>query len=414
MRIACLLGLFLVVNSLWGYSTHAQEYAAVIQDSTEAAGKEATLDMERRRLEGELQQVDKRLQSLFSEIQQFSGRIENLKKEQIKVQEDLEKLEEELKKGRKKAGKRLAALYKFKQMNYMAPLFAVEDFRTAVEAGYIMAKLISSDQRFFQKLRNKMTRTNSLRRILVDKKEELEFAQTRLANQQNELMANKNREIEILQRMRKQREQSQQIQQQKMTEQMVADWQVIDNSIHPPEHVKSVIKSQVEEKKSDDPGGEAALIKEEAAEPIQRRPFSGQRGILPIPTSGVLAKSYGRQKDSPYSDLMYNHGIVIKASRGQGVQAVHSGEVVFADWLKNYGKVVIIDHGERYHTLVAHVDHLLKKRGEGVKRGETIATVGDTGSQGEPILYFEIRHHGQPINPAKWLGDHKFTKKRGS
>jgi septal ring factor EnvC (AmiA/AmiB activator) len=89
--------------------------------------------------------------------------------------------------------------------------------------------------------------------------------------------------------------------------------------------------------------------------------------------------------------------------RGEPVRSVFKGEVLFAQWLKGYGNLVIINHGDNYYTLYAHVEEIFKKKGETVDTGEVIATAGDTGSVKGLCLHFEVRHHGKPVNPMQWI-----------
>ena len=79
------------------------------------------------------------------------------------------------------------------------------------------------------------------------------------------------------------------------------------------------------------------------------------------------------------------------------------GEVLYADWLKGYGNLIIINHGDNYYTLYAHMEEFFKKKGDVVEDHEVIATAGDTGSIRGPSLHFEVRHHGKPVDPLKWL-----------
>ena len=83
--------------------------------------------------------------------------------------------------------------------------------------------------------------------------------------------------------------------------------------------------------------------------------------------------------------------------------AVRDGRVAYADWLKGYGLLLILDHGGGWMSLYAFNDSLLKNTGEDVRAGETISTVGSSGGQGRPALYFELRRNGQPADPATWL-----------
>jgi len=93
---------------------------------------------------------------------------------------------------------------------------------------------------------------------------------------------------------------------------------------------------------------------------------------------------------------------LIGASAGSQVHAVHGGRVVFADWLRGAGLLVILDHGNGYLSLYGHNQSLLKDAGDVVKAGEAIATVGNSGGQEAPALYFAIRQQGRAIDPAQW------------
>jgi septal ring factor EnvC (AmiA/AmiB activator) len=97
------------------------------------------------------------------------------------------------------------------------------------------------------------------------------------------------------------------------------------------------------------------------------------------------------------------NGIEIKAPMGAEIRAVLSGKVLYADWFKGFGNIVIIDHGDHTYTVSGYCSELLKKPGDIVSQGETIALIGSAGSLKGPCLYFEIRHHGKPQDPMKWL-----------
>jgi septal ring factor EnvC (AmiA/AmiB activator) len=97
------------------------------------------------------------------------------------------------------------------------------------------------------------------------------------------------------------------------------------------------------------------------------------------------------------------NGVEIKASMGAEIRAVLSGKVLYADWFKGFGNIVIIDHGDHTFTVSGYCSELLKKSGDAVSQGEAIALVGSSGSLKGPCLYFEIRHHGKPQDPMEWL-----------
>jgi murein hydrolase activator len=128
--------------------------------------------------------------------------------------------------------------------------------------------------------------------------------------------------------------------------------------------------------------------------------FSSRKGLLPWPAQGPIRHRFGGTQIE--GQLQWN-GIFINANAGQDVVAVHYGRVVFADNFRGQGLLLIVDHGEGFLTLYAHNQHLIKKAGDSVKAGETIANVGSSGGQNDTGLYFEIRHLGKAIDPAIWL-----------
>lgn len=134
--------------------------------------------------------------------------------------------------------------------------------------------------------------------------------------------------------------------------------------------------------------------------PEDSTPFANTRGKLPMPTAGKIVYRYG----SPQFDgKLKRNGVVIANKAGAKVVSVHHGRVIFSDYLRGHGLLLIIDHGDGYMSLYGHNQTLLKDIGDWASSGETIATVGNSGGQQRNALYFEIRHKGQPQNPQRWL-----------
>ncbi|WP_271409625.1 murein hydrolase activator EnvC family protein [Pseudomonas sp. Q1-7] len=129
-------------------------------------------------------------------------------------------------------------------------------------------------------------------------------------------------------------------------------------------------------------------------------PFAKARGQLPWPVDGRLVARFGSARGSD-SRAKWD-GVLIGAAEGSTVRAVHGGRVVFADWLRGAGLLVILDHGNGYLSLYGHNQRLLKSAGDVVNAGDSIATVGNSGGQDTPALYFAIRQQGRPTDPAQW------------
>ena len=128
-------------------------------------------------------------------------------------------------------------------------------------------------------------------------------------------------------------------------------------------------------------------------------PFNSLKGKLDWPIKGKLLAHFGSRKQG--GKLKWQ-GVVINADVGVDVQAVSGGQVVFSDWFRNLGLLIIIDHGDGYMSLYGYNQSLLKKTGDWVLPGEIIALAGDSGGQLRSGVYFEIRNNGSPVNPAKW------------
>ena len=128
--------------------------------------------------------------------------------------------------------------------------------------------------------------------------------------------------------------------------------------------------------------------------------FAATRGKLPWPVDGRLLARFGESRGDDARTKW--DGVMISASAGSQVHAVHGGRVVFADWLRGAGLLVILDHGNGFLSLYGHNQTLLKSAGDVVKAGESISTVGNSGGQDTSALYFAIRQQGHPSDPAQW------------
>ncbi len=136
---------------------------------------------------------------------------------------------------------------------------------------------------------------------------------------------------------------------------------------------------------------------------VAEKPFAALKGLLMMPVKGKIVSFFGHYKDNKLKVSHFQSGINIKADRGEPIRAVYSGQTLFSSWFKGFGNMLIIDHGDHYYSVYAHLEEQFKSKGDPVEAGEVIATVGDTGSMTGVGLHFEIRHHGKPMNPLGWI-----------
>jgi SH3 domain protein len=133
------------------------------------------------------------------------------------------------------------------------------------------------------------------------------------------------------------------------------------------------------------------------------KPFKAHKGLLSWPVKGKIITFFGPYRDEKFKVMNFRSGIDIQADRGEPIRSISAGLTIYASWFKGFGNMMIIDHGDHYYSVYAHLEEVFKVKGDRVEEGEVIATVGDSGSLMGPALHFEVRHHGKPVDPLKWI-----------
>lgn len=327
--------------------------------------------------------LDQRLDKMSKRIEELSAQRLKMEKEEMALKEGRDRLRRGLEDDRGIAKARLMALHKFGHLTYLAPFLCDQNTSSTMEALQATNRLFQNDNLLCSRIRVKIAELQSIERTLALKGEERKSLEQELGIQQNELTSFREENLASLDRTYGQ---------------------------------KGIFGKQGQKSPSDDPGSiEESLTAgigashDADAHPVEN-PMSLCEGKLPLPVEGNIIDTFSAKNHSPSRTILYNNGIIIHAPKGQSIRAVFQGRVVFAGWLKDYGKIMIIDHGERFYSLIAHADQLLKESDEHVESGDVIATVGDTGSPDGSKLYFELRRHGKPVNPMEWLAVHKSMK----
>lgn len=166
----------------------------------------------------------------------------------------------------------------------------------------------------------------------------------------------------------------------------------------PPPPMQANQTNPSNEKRIQKPG---QAVNEVADSGFVGRAFASLRGKLKLPVKGELAGRFGAQREE--GGVTWK-GLFIRADDGQSVRAVADGRVVYADWLRGYGNILIIDHGAGYLSLYGHNESIVKQVGDNINAGEVIASVGSTGGALDSGVYFELRQDGKPFDPMRWVG----------
>lgn len=317
-------------------------------------------------LEKELKMLDERIADLSKKIES-SARKMNQKKQQIQaLNQENTQLSQRLKKEQSHLARLLNNQYRLGDSPYLQVLLNQQDPNEA-------NRLFNYFRYIYQARRQTIKTVNSL-------KLETQRKQTRIQAQMAQLeRLNKNYQQQKSALNGDSRYQSAIIK--KLEQQISSQRQRINNYLTNKKKLEQIVRG---------------LRRTPAINPSL--PFSRMRGKLPWPVKGNLSATFGNTRNG-----ISSNGIRITARRGQDIAATYAGKVLFSRWLKGYGLLIIIDHGQGYMSLYAHNQSLYKKSGDSVKQGEVIATVGHSGGLKQNSLYFEIRHNGKPVNPLKWL-----------
>jgi septal ring factor EnvC (AmiA/AmiB activator) len=157
---------------------------------------------------------------------------------------------------------------------------------------------------------------------------------------------------------------------------------------------------QAEKREAGQPSKGVAINTETPVAFALGRSFSSLKGSLRLPVAGELMNHFGDPREG--GGVSWK-GLFIRAGQGVAVKAIAAGQVVFAEWLRGFGNLIIVDHGEGYMSLYSNNESLYKQVGERVQPGDPIAAVGNSGGQPDTGLYFEMRHQSRPVNPLLWV-----------
>jgi septal ring factor EnvC (AmiA/AmiB activator) len=149
-----------------------------------------------------------------------------------------------------------------------------------------------------------------------------------------------------------------------------------------------------------EPRSPGRRVEQVADASLSARPFESLKGKLRLPVRGELTNQFGGARDE--TGVQWK-GLFIRSTTGETVHAVADGRVVYADWLRGFGNLLILDHGGGYMSLYANNEGLVRQVGEKVRSGDAVAQVGSSGGHAESGLYFELRRDGKPFDPMKWV-----------
>ena len=391
-RSALLLCLCLLANGAQAASrqetTHKQEelddlrkridglqHALEKTNATKSEAADALRESERA-----ISNSNRRLSELARQQQEAGQSLKQLQQQGGQLQREIQGQQESL-------GKLLYQQYLGGQDEYLQLLLNNRDPNQMARDATYYQYIARGRAALLQTLRDNLARLQGITDQARDKNEELVSLRNEEQSQKHSLEKDKHARQQVLSQI------STQLQQQRRE---IGRLQRDENSLA--QLVDKLAKALAQPKSRGNPQLNNERLPDDH---FDGKPFEQMKGKLALPVKGVVSNRFGAPR--PESTVLWK-GLFLRAPSGQSVKAVAAGRVVFADWLRGFGNLLIIDHGKGYMSLYGNNETLYKQVGDVLRGGDVVAAVGNTGGNEESGLYFELRHNGEPMDPMKWVG----------
>ena len=324
-----------------------------------------------------LDQMELQLQLIRDNLEKRRRERSLLRREIAEKRKRLKQLDRELEKLRALLAKRLEALYKFSRHAYLNILVSARDVSGFQHQWIYLRAVAEQDSALIGQFIKRQQEEEKLTQALSSREEKLGRLVAKIGQEVAELEKVKREQVALLQDVHNQEE---------MYQSYVAELAAVSREL----------KNKIEELQRKT-GRNKAKIQPQGG-------FASKKGALPYPVQGKIKSRFGPKQHKKFGTKIRSNGIEITTEPLSPVVAVYGGQVLYSEWVKGYGKVIIIDHGDKYYTLTAHLAEVLKETGATVESGEIIGHAGYSPvDQSGGRVYFEIRHLGKAINPEVWL-----------
>ncbi|OQW96928.1 MAG: hypothetical protein BWK74_07415 [Desulfobacteraceae bacterium A6] len=314
--------------------------------------------------------IRKNISVLRNELSVINRQIENINHESKAVAEEIEALEHYV-------SKRLVALYKLNWLGRMHLLASVNSPDEFFQRKKYLERILDYDKIAIDKLFENRNRLDQLQGNLNARQAKQQSGEQNLEKQVQNITVERLKRTRLLEEIRNKKS---------------LEIAAIKSLEEAARTLDTFIKSLNTETDKTGHAYNASL-----------KGLESLKGLLNQPVRGRIVSHFGAYTDPKYNVVNFRSGIDIEAERGEPIKSVVAGKIIYSGWFKGYGNMIIIDHGESYYTVYAHLEENFKSKGDLVEAEEVIATAGDAGSLSGPGLYFEVRHHGKPVDPVEWF-----------
>ena len=337
----------------------------------------------------EIGQIDKNLRDKSASLENLNHDMKVMESQLARTQKEILAARGEAERKKQQIQIRLSALYKGGELGPARIFFSSESFPQMTENIRYMKSIVENDRKLFEEYNAEIDRLGHLKKSLERDAERKEKLRASIEAKKREIELEKQKKASYLAKVRLEKKG------------YLASLKELQANAH---RLQAMVERlEAKNRKVHISKGRKIIGNEALLPPVPDKGFGSQRGRLMMPAKGEIIGAFGRHKHPEFNAYTVSNGISIAASAGSDIRSVYAGQVIFADYFKGYGNMVIVDHGGGYFSLYAHAAKITKKVGAQVARNEVIATVGDTDSPRGAMLYFEIRYQGKPVDPSDWV-----------
>jgi len=318
-----------------------------------------------------LETLDNKKKIRERELEIYRWNIRINKKQLDKLSQKIKITERQLARQKSMLGKRLRALHKEGKMFPIKVLFSAEDYNDLMQKMKYMELLMSHDSRIFENYQKRWKQFKEEERKLSEAKGKMIQFETAALEKKDQIEKEKSNKSKFLRTIKNKK---------------VYFIQARKELLKASENLNNLI-AKLEQKKISGVG----------------LSFVDKKGRLFFPVNGKIISRFGRVRDKRFQSYIINNGLNLKVKKGTEVHPIFQGSVLFAGPLEGYGNLIILGHGDKYHSLYGHLEKILVQTGDYVYEDRAIGLSGDSGSLVGETLYLELRHKGKPIDPAPWL-----------
>jgi len=317
-----------------------------------------------------IESIDKKLALKGEQLESYDIALKKVRTEKTQLALEVSDLKEELGRYQHFLAYKVLQLYKYGGYSYVKALFSAGSYAGMLKRYRYIKVLAREDKKSIDHYREVYATLNRKEATLAEREKKVLALEKSFQETNSEILAEREKRTRLLARIRKEK---------------ASQKELLSELESSARSLQKTIEDLIRQQKALFGG------------------FEKYRGKLSWPIEGKVLTRFGKHKHEKFNTYIFSRGISISAEPGSEVRSVYNGTVLFADWFKGYGRMVILDHGNGFYSVYAHLSKLLVSVKAVVETGEPIGRAGETGSLQGPALYFEIRYHGEPQDPLLWL-----------